>query len=256
MSAVATLPEDHQIGANNPPDLTPYEAVKCHMDDLLTEAHNWADGVAVESQAQADEISRLIGDLYEAGCAADDARVKEKKPHDDEIAEIQSRYNAYIAGLKAKATNPGRVTVAIAALKATLKPFLDKQEADKRGAEDAAKKAAQEAADKAVAAMRAADITDLGARQEAEALVVQAQQAATAATRAANDKARAKGGSRAMGLTRTFTPVMKDRKAALIHYVTTRPDDVAAFLQSLAEGDVRRGKRQIPGFEVVEGTKL
>jgi hypothetical protein len=33
-----------EIGHNNPPEPTPYEAVKVHLDDLLTEAANWADG--------------------------------------------------------------------------------------------------------------------------------------------------------------------------------------------------------------------
>jgi hypothetical protein len=59
-----------------------------------------------------------------------------------------------------------------------------------------------------------------------------------------------------MGLTRTYTPVLIDRKAALIHYASTRPDDLAGYLLGLAQTDVRNGKRQIPGFRVDEGTRL
>lgn len=243
------------IGANNPPP-SPFEACKAHMDDLLTEARNWADGAAVENQAQADEISRLIEDLRLGAGAADDARLEEKKPFDQIIDEIQAKYNAYIGGLKSKVKNPGKVVVAIDALKATLKPYLDKLDAEKRAREAEARRIAEEAAAKAAEAMRAAEATDLVAREEAEELVNAAKRAEAEANRAANDKAHASGGARAMGLRRTYTAVMTDRKAALVHYITTRPDDVTAYLQGLADADVRQGKRQLPGFDVVEGTAL
>lgn len=240
-------------GDNNPP-VSPFETVKVHIEDLLTEARNWADASEVENQAQADEVSRLIGDLNLAADAAEEARVTEKAPWDERIAEIQARYNAYIAPLKNKV--PGKVYVAISALKATLKPYLDKLETQKRAVAEAARQAAEAKANEAAEAMRQAASNDLAAREAAEAMVADAQRAAAAASRAENDKAHAKGGSRAMGLTKTHTPVMTDRKAALVHYLTTQPDAVVGFLQGLAEADVRAGKRQLPGFDVVEGTRL
>lgn len=248
-AAVAT------IGHNSPPP-SPYEAIKAHLDDLLTEARNWADGAGVENQEQADEISRLIEELRQGAQAADNARLEEKAPFDKIIDEIQERYNAYIGGLKSKVKNPGKVVTAIDALKATLKPYLDRLEAEKRAKEAEARKAAEEAAAKAAEAMRAAEATDLAAREEAEELVNAAKRAEAEANRAANDKAHASGGSRAMGLRRTYTAVMTDRKAALVHYITTQPESVTAYLQGLADADVRRGLRQIPGFDVVEGTAL
>lgn len=241
------------IGDNQPPP-TPYEAVKLHMDDLLLEARNWADNAAVETQGQADEISRLIDDLNKAVKAADEARVKEKAPFDEIVQEIQDRYNAYIAPAKNK--QPGKITVAIDALKATLKPYLDKLAAEKRAAEEAARRAAEEAAQKAAEAMRAAEATDLAAREEAERLAGLAARAEAEAKRAASDKAHAHGGERAMGLKKTFTPQMIDAKAALLHYLNTQPETIKAYLLTLAEQDVRAGKRQIPGFEIIEGTKL
>jgi hypothetical protein len=74
-AAVAEAPAP--MGHNKPPEATPYEAIRVHLDDLLTEAANWADGSGVENQAQADEVSRLIEDLRLGLQAADDARVKE-----------------------------------------------------------------------------------------------------------------------------------------------------------------------------------
>ncbi len=160
-AAVAT------IGHNQPP--TAYEACVAHMDDLLTEARNWADGQKVETQEQADAVDRLIEDLRLAAKAADDARVAEKKPLDDLIQEIQDRFNIYLAPLANK--KPGKVPVAMDALKATVTPWKNKLEADRRAQAEEARRIAAEAAQKAADAMRAAQASDIGAREEAEALV-------------------------------------------------------------------------------------
>ena len=66
MAAAAAVAE---IGHNNPPD--PFTAIKVHIDDLMTEARNWCDGAPVETQAQADEVSRLVEMFREARDAAD-----------------------------------------------------------------------------------------------------------------------------------------------------------------------------------------
>lgn len=254
MSSVALQDARLGIGGNDPPVMTPFEAISIHLDDLLLEASNWADASGVKNQAQADEISRLIEDLRLGLQAADEARVIEGEPHKLVLDEIQARFNVYIAPVKNKV--PGKIPVAIEALKATLKPFLDKLRAEQMAREAEARRVADEAARRAAEAARVADLTDLPARQAALALEAEAQAAQAAANRAANDRAQAKGGSKAMGLTRTYTPVMIDRKAALIHYASTRADDLASFLQRLAETDCREGKRQIPGFRVDEGTRL
>lgn len=242
------------VGANNPPADLPFEAVRIHMDDLLTEARNWADGAKVESQAQADEISRLIEDLNLAIKAADDERVKEKAPFDQKIAEIQDRYNVWIAPLKNK--SPGKLPLAIEALKKTLKPWLDELDRQMRAEAERKRQEAEEAAKKAAEAARAAQPEDLTSREAAEDLISAAAALDADAKRAENARAHAVGGSRALGLKRTWTPVLTDPKAALLHYAATRREEMLQFLQGLAEVDVRQGKRQIPGFEVVEGTKL
>src|SRR3546814_3922920 len=77
-----------------------WDAIQAHMDDLLTEARNWADGEAIDNQAKADEIGKLRQQLQDAAKLADDARVEEKRPLDEQIAAIQARYNVYIAPLK------------------------------------------------------------------------------------------------------------------------------------------------------------
>jgi hypothetical protein len=254
MMAVSALDERHQIGANRPPEPTPYEAVKTHLDDLLTEARNWADGAEVENQAQADEVSRLIEDLRLGLQAADKARVEEGEPFRVKLDEIQTRFNVYIAPTKNKV--PGKVPVAMEALKAALKPYLDRLAAEKRAREIEAQRIADEAAQKAAEAAKAALAADLASREEAAALEAAAHAAQAAATKAANDKAQARGGSRAMGLTTYYVAVLTDRKAALLHFVQTQPEEITACLQRLADVDVRNGKRSVPGFSVEPRTRL
>ena len=57
MNDAPTLEAPASIGHNNPP-ADPFGAISAHIDDLYTEAKNWADGTPIVSQAQADEVSR------------------------------------------------------------------------------------------------------------------------------------------------------------------------------------------------------
>lgn len=258
MSAVAELAYDAEriaaIGHNGAPEPTSRETLATHLADLLVEAHAWADGSTVETQAQADEASRLIDDLNKAAKAADAQRVAEKAPHDQAVKEIQDFWNEWIAPATNKA--PGRVPKAIAALKACVKPYLDRLEAERRAAVEKARQEAEAAATKAAEAHAAAAASDLAAQEAAEDLIAAAEQAAAAAKRIENSRTQARGGERAMGLRTVFVPVLTDRKAALLHYLVARPDDIVALLQRLAETDVREGKRSLPGFDVREETRL
>lgn len=244
-------------GANNPPaepspeptaTASGFDAIAVHMDDLLMEARNWADGKSAESQDHADEIDRLIDDLRLAMQTAEKARVAEKKPLDEQITEIQNRYNVYIAPSTNK--KPGKVVVAIDALKAALKPFLDEQKRQRDAEAEDARKAAQDAADAAAAALRSTEASDLEAREAAEVLVEAATDAAQVAKRA--EKAATIG----TGLTRFYEPVLTDQREAVLHYMKQQPQAFLTLCMDLAKADVRAGKRQIPGFEVRELTRV
>lgn len=255
----AILPETHLIGANNPPEPTAREAISTHIADLLVEAHAWADGTLVESQAQADEASRLIEDLRKAAKAGDDQRVAEKKPFDDGAAEVQTYWGTWIADPKTK--NPGRVWKAIDALKASVKPFLEKLEAERVAAARKAHEEAQAAAQRAADAARAAQASDLSAQEAADDLIRDAEQAAAAAKRIENSRTQARGGTRAMGLTKTYTAQIDNPRDALLHYwggaVAGRGRDaLIATLQQLAQQDVNAKIHTIPGVTVIEGTRL
>lgn len=238
------------LGDNSPPEATAYEAVKAHIDDLLVEARNWADGAVVETQAQADEASRLIDDLRKAAKAAEDAQAAEQKVHDDAIAEIRGRYRPLIQDPKTK--NPGAVWKAITALKACVQPFLKRLDDEREAAARKAREEAAAAAKAAQEAAAAAHAADLNAQEAAEELVQAAKEAEAGAKRIEGAKVQARGGDRAMGLRTAYRPVLLNPAEALRHYAKHRPDDLKAALQRWAEEDVRRGIRTIGGFEVIE----
>ncbi|MGA0604920.1 hypothetical protein ACO2Q0_02885 [Phenylobacterium sp. VNQ135] len=241
------------IGHNNPPEPAPFEAISVHVSDLMVEARAWCDGAQIENQEQADVVARLIDEFRQAQKAADDARREEAKPHDEAKARIQEKYAPLLAETK---TKTGAIPRALAALKATLTPWLRKLEDERRAREEAARQEAAAKAKAAADAMRAADASNLEAREAAEAMVQDARVAESAANAVGREKAHAKGDGRAIGLRKTYRAVMTDRKAALIHYASTQPDALTAFLQQLADRDVREGKRQIPGFDVLEEATL
>ena len=60
---------------------------------------------------------------------------------------------------------------------------------------------------------------------------------------------------RATGLRTVWTATMTKPSEAANHYWSTRKDDIMAFVQSLADEDVRRGIRTIPGFEITSDKK-
>ncbi len=247
------------IGGNNPPpeDAMSWDAIKSHMDDLLTEARNWADGEAIDNQAKADEIGKLRQQLQDAASLADGARVAEKKPHDDAAQKVQDRYNVYIAPLKNR--KPGSISSAVAALGSLLTPWLNKLEADKKAREDAARKIADDAQAIAIKARRSAIGTgDLGAMTEADNLLDAAEEASKLLRNVENEKVQAKGEHRAIGLRSKWIAKLRDGEGgkALTHYARTQPDRVRAFLQVLADEDVKAGTRPVDGESPIPGVDI
>ena len=243
--------------------LASWEAIKAHMDDLLTEAGNWADGVAITSQEQADNVGRVRQLLQDAARLADKARVEEKDPLDKAIAEIQDRYNAYIAPLKNKA--PGSISKATAALGNMLTDWLNKLDAEKRAREKVAADAAAKAAAEALAAHVAAqESTDLATIDKAEDLISNAEAMLKQAKGVAKEKVQVQGEYRAIGLRSYWTATLIEADGekpsggadALRHYMKVKPDRLLIFLQTLADEDVRNGLRAIPGFNITEERKV
>ena len=228
------------IGHNGPPQ-SPFEAVKVNIEDLYLEARNFLDGEPIASEAMADAVETLLDKIREAEKAADEARKEEARPFDEGKAEVQARYAPLIGSNKSV---KGMTVRAIEACKAALAPWRQEQERIRLEAARKAREEAEKKAAEAAALSRAAD--DLIAKERAERAVKEAEQAAKAANKA--DKAATTG----TGLRSYFRPELVDGVEALRHYWKTRPDAMLAAAMALAKEDVQAGKRQIPGFNVIE----
>lgn len=243
--------EQATIGDNNPPEPTPFEAMRDEINDLYLEARNWCDGTKIESQAQADKVAELVNMIRAAAKRADDLRKEESKPHDDAKAEIQARYNELIGQTKQVT---GLTVKSLDALKSLMAPWLEeidrkqREEADRkrREAEEAARKAQEE-----LAAARAA--ADLEAREKADEAIKAAEQAQKEASRAEKAKANAKGGSgKAMGLRTDYIAVVDNYTDAGRYLWARHRDEFHALIDKLAQAEVKQGRRDIPGVTVNE----
>ena len=225
---------------------TPFDIIVESIDDALLEARHWADGKAAETQEQVDEIARLIDDLNGNAKALEAERVAEKKPLDDAIEVIQTRYNVYLAPLKNK--KPGKVPMAIDALNAAKRTYLLKVEAELEAKRQRAREEAEAAAKAAADAAREAQADDLEAREAAEALVQQAEAAQAEARQAEKARAHAHGGGRAQGLRTRNVAAITDLDAAVKFYWRTDKQAFVELVQKLADADARSGRRAAEGI--------
>ena len=74
---------DAVIGDNNPPEPTSIETARETLSGIETEASAWFDGADIESDAQADEVSRIIDSARKAKTRFEADRKVEKQPHLD-----------------------------------------------------------------------------------------------------------------------------------------------------------------------------
>lgn len=240
------------MGHNQPPEPTRFEAISGKIGDLFAEAKQWLDGAPVTTQGQADSLNLLIGMISEAAKEADDLRKAEAKPFDDAKAEVQERYNALIGNTKSV---KGKTVLAIEAAKKALTPWLEELDRRKREAAEAARKEAEVKQKEAQEAMRAArESADLEAREEAERLAKEAKKADQAANAAANDTAKAKGGSgRATSLRSFYSAEITDSREFARWVWTSHKVEMETFLESFARQLVAANHdRKIPGVKINE----
>lgn len=221
-------------------NLLAWEVVFEEIDGLYDEAKNWAsDGFVIENQEQADKLDELDKTLLKKGQEAEAERVGEKKPYDELIDEIQSRYNPYIQKGK------GKVDTARAVIKALLTTWRTEQERIKREAADKARREAEEERQRAIEAMRASS-GDLEAREQAEQMVAAAEQAENLAKKAG------KAATTGLGLRTTWEVTMTDQRLAVGTMWKRNPQAFLDLAQELAERTVREGVRTLDGFTITE----
>lgn len=257
------------IGGNNPPPdepapkVTGRKAIDAHVADMLSEAANWADGVALKDQGQADAVARLHRQLQQAATLVDENAAKEKKPHNDAINEIATWQNGYTAkGLKK--TPDGSLTKAITATGNLSAGWLRKQDEERREREAKAATAAKEAAEAAVAARaEAKESTDLEVIDRADDALAMAETLLREAKGVAKEKVSVGGGDglRAMSLRSQWRAEIKPEKdawALAYGHFKQDPDfmtEFRALIQKWADRAVRveaTRVRGVPGFNFIE----
>lgn len=248
-AAAREIISEPMIGHNNPPEPTPFERSRTEIEGLVMEAHNWADGVPIDSQMMADALGELIEKIRLAIKQADARRDEEKKPLDEQVKAIQAKYNALIGDTK---TVKGSAVLALDACKKVLTPWLLQLEEKLRENARLAREEADRLAAEAKAAFRLSDPTDLAGREAAEQVLQNSRDAQALAKRTEKAKAQSTGGTRAIGLRTKPVVTMTDAMEALKHYRTKRPEKLKAFLQELAEADARAGILEIPGFTITK----
>jgi len=230
-------PKDH-----NQPTPSPFDEIRQEIEDLFDEAKNFCDGEPIDSPALADAITALHDRIHAAGQRADTLRTEEKKPLDDQIAAIQSRYHPLIGNTKA---GKGKVVLGKEACQSLLTPWRARVAAEK-AAEAAVVAAKAEAARQAAQEAIRASSGNLAAREEAEELLAGAKKLEKAANRA--EKAATTG----TGLRTVYDVTLVDEEAAMDWLWARAKAEVLAVAQRNAEEVVRGGARAVPGFKVEE----
>jgi hypothetical protein len=222
-------------------NITPFDELVLEIEGLFDEASNWADGTAIETQAQCDELDRLDKMLLDAGKRLDALRVEEKRPLDEQVQAIQDRYNPYIQPKK------GKVDLA----RASLNPIRAAwKERERRRKEAIAEKERQEAEAVRAEAERLIreSAGNLAARVDAEHMLDSAHLAERDAKKAI------KAAETGNGLRRAYAVTVSNLNVAARHYWADPrlAAGLRSVVESLATEDVRAGRREIPGITITE----
>lgn len=229
-----------KAGHNNPPD--EFTDTQTMIDNLYDEAKNFLDGDPIDSEGLAEGVTDLLNQLRAAGKDAEALRVAEKKPFNDGANAVQAKFKPL----------SDKVTLATNTCKKALVPWLEKKEAAARAEQDRLQAEAEEAAAKAEE-LRKAAADNLEAQEELAQAEDDADKATAIAKKQNNASAGVKvGGHKAVSLRSTFIPEIIDPVKAVEHYWQTKQPRMKELLLQLANEDVRAGKREIPGFNIIE----
>lgn len=256
------------IGGNMPPEeidaaqgasVIGRHAVEIHASDLLAEAANWADGVPLETQEQADQVGRLVRMLQQAGKQVDATAAEKKAPLNQALDEIGAWQNAFTAkGLKR--TPDGKITTALATLSRLSTAWLIKLEIERQAREAEAAKVAAAAAAAALAAKQEAEATtDLAVVEDAQGKMAEAMSLIKQAQGIGKAKVKVGGGEgfRAQTLRSIWSAIPTGEEgawmAALKHYLPNPEfqQELRDLIQRHATQDAQTeaGRaRPVPGF--------
>lgn len=230
------------LGHNMPP---PFEAFSMALEDVRLEAGNWLDGSPIETQAQADEVGRIMSGAKKLAKDMDAARADEKKPHDEAGKAVQAKWKPLLE----------QAAAIVTAAQGPLSVFLNAVAAQQAQEAQAARQAALDAQQAAINAQRVA-LGNIEAMERAAELQREADKAASVAGRAEKARPLAAGEGRATGLRTSWTATVTDYPAMLTWLRKRDPEALRAFLSDYASKAVRGGARDIPGVSIVSERKV
>jgi hypothetical protein len=219
------------IGHNGAP---PEDVFGLHIDDLFSTLSDSLSGGDVVNDAQEAAIDALLDEFRKASKDADGARAAEKKPFDEAAKAVQAKWKPIIE----------KADRGVTACKAALTPY---RVAKQRAAEEAARKAREEAEARERAAIEALrQSEDLEAKFDAERELEASKKLAAVANKI--DRA-------PTGLRTVWRAEITDRKAALLHYLNRSPERFEALIQQMADEDARGTRAPVPGIVFHEEKK-
>lgn len=231
-----------EIGHNNPPA---FDMFSMALEDVRLEAGNFLDGSPIQTQAEADAISRIVAAAKKLRKDADAARADEKRPHDDAGKAVQAKWKPLLEQADMIASAAQRpLTDYLARLAA-------KQAEEARIAREEAARKVQEA----IEAQRAAE-GSIDAMEAAAALQKDADKAMKDAAKAEKAKAHVEGDGRAIGLRSYWTATVGEYSAVLRWVKEHHPDALREWLAEFAAAKVRAGAREIPGVSIKQERRV
>lgn len=242
------LDERHAIGANNPPEPTPFEVSRDRIDELMMESRNWLDGEPITEQRQADEVKKLLDLLRAEFKVADERRKAEVAPLDVKRAEIQARWNTLTGDNKT--SGKGKAVLAAEIAKQALLPF-EKAAAAERERIAAEKRAEADRKEReARLALQLAASTDLQAREDAEALARDAQRSQGAARKAENARSATTGSGRALSVVSKPVATVSEITEFAEFLFRDHHETFKAAMAVAAQDLATAGLRSIPGVTI------
>ena len=225
-------------GHNQPP--TPYDERRERTESIIENANVWlAECDEITSDRQAGRARDFLELIRQATEKNDSTKGSETAPLRQQVDAINSRYNS-LGALLAKASD---------AVKALLKPWTLKLEAERVAKAAAEREKAERLAREADEAARSA--TTIEDQVAADGAAEAAKKAERQAARTAKERVGVKGevAGRALGLrTQWQATAITDIDAALAHYKANAK--VHELLLRLASAEARHGRRRILGFKI------
>lgn len=223
-------------GDNGPPA---HIAWADHAEELAELAQGMGE---IKSEENAVSVGNLKNDATKAKRDTDAARSAAKKPHLDAGRAIDADFKPTIAKLES----------VISVATALLTPWMQQKEAERKAAEDEARRIAQEADEAARRAAAELDETDIDAVEDAVRKAAEAREAEQDAKATRTASAAVKSDGRSIGLRTSYAHMVADGSALLKHINEVDRAALDAFAAEWARKAVAKGERSIPGVEITE----